>query len=254
MSMRPNERLLVGKDPNHAARLAADAVVATLSGCADHPSVALAGGSTPALLYATLAKPPYRECVPWDRVNWFWADERAVPPEHHDSNYRMAMEAMLRPVGVNARLIHRMVAEGGRDARPPESAADEYVQTIQRLLPANASGVPVFDLILLGIGPDGHTASLFPGTAALGETQQLVVANFVPAQNAWRMTMTYPLLMAAHEILFFITGPGKAEIMPRLLGDPPEELPAAALRNVSGRVTWVLDADAARLVAPSGAE
>jgi 6-phosphogluconolactonase len=244
MGLRPNERLWVGENAHAAAEKAAEVTVAALAGRSRPVSVALAGGSTPALLYATLARSPYRERLPVGDICWFWADERAVPPDHAESNYRMTAEHLLEPLGVPAEQIRRMPAE----QRDLDAAARQYEVTIREMLAQGSAGIPAFDLILLGVGPDGHTASLFPGSAALAETRRLVVANYAPSQKAWRMTMTYPLLMAAREILFFVTGGGKAEIMARMLSDQPGDLPAAALRSAPGRVTWVLDAEAARLV------
>jgi 6-phosphogluconolactonase len=241
--LRHNERLLVGKDPSSAARLAADTLVETLASQPHPISLALAGGSTPAMLYSTLTQPPYRDRLPWREIHWFWSDERAVPPDHPDSNYRMAVENLLGPLRVDTDHIHRMPA----DSDDFDTAAVEYEQTILRYVQPAPSGIPAFDLILLGVGPDGHTASLFPGTAALHEARRLVVPNYAPTQNAWRMTMTYPILKAAREIVLFVTGQGKAEIMASVLGDPPADLPAAALRDAPGRITWVLDADAAGL-------
>lgn len=238
------ERLLVGQDPAEAALLCADAFV---DGIRDRPagiSVALAGGSTPALLHGALAQPPYRERAPWREIHWFWGDERTVPPDHADSNYRMAMETLLGPLGVSADRIHRMPAE-----RPDrEQAAAEYEQEIRRHVPCGPGGIPELDVVFLGVGTDGHTASLFPGSAALDELTRLVAANYAPGPNAWRMTMTYPLLRAARHILLFVTGDPKAEIMGRILMERDRNLPATALRDAAGQVTWVLDAAAARLV------
>ncbi len=254
MPLRTNERLLIGQSPDETARLAADVVVEALSTSRQPQSIALAGGSTPKLLYSTLAKRPYSERIPWRQVRWFWADERAVPPDHPDSNYRMAVESLLAPLVVPADHIYRMATEGGQEARPPDSAAAAYEQAIRGIVPSGPAGIPVFDLILLGVGPDGHTASLFPGSAALSESRRLVVPNYAPSQNAWRMTMTYPLLKAARNILFFVTGSAKAEIMARILVDNDPTLPVSAVRDAPGRITWVLDAEAARLVAPSRPE
>ena len=242
--------MLIGANPPEAARLAADAIVETLAGRARPISVALAGGSTPARLYTTLAGPPYRDRLPWRDMEWFWADERAVPPDHRDSNYRMAAEKLLGPLRIDPDRVHRMPAE----RQDLDQAAGEYEHTIRQRLGNEAPDIPAFDLVLLGVGPDGHTASVFPGTPALYESQKLVVANYAPSQKAWRMTMTYPLLEAAREIQFFVLGADKAEIMARVLSDPPADLPAAALRRAMGRVTWVLDAEAARLVARPHAE
>jgi len=266
--LRSNENLLIGSGPGDAARLAADTVVEALGGDGHQRSVALAGGSTPRLLYATLVAPPYRDRVDWQSVEWFWGDERTVPPEHPDSNARMARDTLLRPIGAFHSLpssVHPMPA----DAEDLDAAAWQYERTIREIVPASEAEIPLLDLVLLGVGRDGHTASLFPGTAALNESKRLVVPNSVPEQRAWRMTMTYPLLMAARSILFFVAGQEKAEVMGRILstragvgsadptygaldvGSADPTYPAARLRDAPGRVIWVLDREAARFVVAS---
>src|SRR5262245_47883864 len=139
-------------------------------------SVALSGGTTPKIVYSLLASDPsLRAQAPWDRIHFFWGDERHVPPDHGDSNYRMAREAMLASVPVPNANIHRIKAEYA----DPQSAADEYEADLQAFFELGPNDLPRFDLVLLGMGPDGHTASLFPGTEALQERERLVVANWV---------------------------------------------------------------------------
>lgn len=242
----PHECLVIGRDLRAATQLAAEEVVRVLREPARHKNVALAGGSTPAALYKALSAAPYEEAVDWDPIHWFWGDERCVPPDHPDSNFRLARELLLWPLNIDAEQIHRMPA----DAAEREAAAAEYEALIRQQVPAGSDGVPAFDLVLLGVGPDGHTASLFPQTPALKEAARLVAPNFSPNQRSWRLTMTYPLLRAAREIIFFVTGPAKAEVMALLMAPEADvqQLPAANLRQIQGWVTWVLDADAARLV------
>lgn len=247
--LRSSERLLVGGDGAHAARLAADDLVEGLTGGGPF-AVALAGGSTPAMLYRTLAAAPYRDHLAAHDIEWFWGDERAVPPDHPDSNYRMAVETLLAPLEVPPERIHRMPA-GAPDL---DTAAADYEQALRRIVAAGPDEIPILDCILLGVGLDGHTASLFPGSAALSENQRLVVANYAPGLNSWRMTMTYPLLLSARRVIFLVTGADKAPIMGRLLAEPPADLPAARLRDARGRVDWVLDTAAARLVSRPPAE
>lgn len=253
MFLRSNERLLIGRDAADAARLACERISSAFDGTGDERFVALAGGSTPKLLYSLLSAPPWVASSPWQRIHWFWGDERQVAPDHPESNYRMAWEALLSPTQVSSDHIHRMPADAADIGR----AGLEYERLIQERVPPGPSGIPAFDLVLLGVGPDGHTASLFPDTPALDESQRLVVANFVPRLAAWRLTMTFPLLMAAREILFLVTGAAKAEIMARILASPPgpgadgKPCPAARFREANTSVSWVLDADAARLVAPT---
>lgn len=240
----PRERVLVGGGPDEADSLAAEVLTDALSAPAASKAVALAGGATPALLYRTLSRPPFRDRIQWREVHWFWGDERTVPPDHPDSNYRMTMEALLNPLDVPTEHIHRMPA----DNVDLEAAAREYEQTIRQYVSPGAGGIPAFDFVLLGVGADGHTASLFPGSAALNETERLVVPNYAPSQNAWRLTMTFPLLLAARHILFFVTGEAKAQAIGRILVGNEANLPATAFRNAPGQLTWVLDAGAARLL------
>lgn len=216
--------------------------------------VALSGGSTPRRLYQLLAGPPYRGQVEWARVQVFWGDERSVPPDDKDSNYRMAREALLGPLGLLPGHVHRMEAErADRD-----TAAREYQDEIARAFGVDAHGEPpAFDLVLLGMGPDGHTASLFPHTAALGETKRWVVVNPVPQHQTERMTLTYPVLNRAREVLFLVAGPDKAEPLAEVLqGTPdPQRLPSQRVRPADGQLVFFVDrAAAARLKPPLGNE
>jgi 6-phosphogluconolactonase len=206
--------------------------------------VALAGGSTPRRLYERLAAARGDAALPWAETHVWFGDERAVGPEHDESNHRMAREALLRHVPVPAAQVHRM--EGERD---PDEAARRYEEALRREIPAGADGVPQIDLVLLGVGDDGHTASLFPGTAALDETTRLVAAPWVEAVGAHRLTLTYPALNAARAVLYLVAGDDKAEAARAVLepraGEP--RLPAAGVRP-SGQLVWLLDrAAAARL-------
>lgn len=185
--------------------------------------VALAGGSTPKDLYAALVDRP----VPWGRTRFYWGDERCVPPEHADSNYRMAREALLSKVPVPPENIHRIQAE-----RP--DAAELYEAELEGR----------FDLVLLGMGPDGHTASLFPDTEALREAKRLVLANWVPKLGARRITLTYPALNAARNVLFLVSGPDKARAAGEVLREG-KVLPAGLVRPADGRLIWLLDRPAA---------
>ncbi|MGH7169454.1 MAG: 6-phosphogluconolactonase, partial [Gemmataceae bacterium] len=171
-------------------------------------TVALSGGSTPKRLYQLLAAEPFRSQVDWSRVEIFWGDERCVPPDHADSNYHMANEAMLAHLPIPAEHIHRIEAErSDRDA-----SARDYEAVLARVFGVAAGAEPpAFDLILLGMGPDGHTASLFPHTKALDETKRWVVANPVPQLNTDRLTLTRPILNRAREVLFLVAGADKAE-------------------------------------------
>jgi len=215
------------------ARAAADAFVACVAGVlADRATarVALAGGSTPKAMYRLLASPAYRERVEWKRVEIYFGDERCVPPEHAESNYRMAREALLDHVPLGADRVHRIAGE-----RPPEEAAAQYQQKLVRL-----GDPPRLDLVLLGMGPDGHTASLFPNDPALDETARWVVgvpkanvAPFVP-----RVTLTLPTLASCREMLFEVAGTDKRAILTRLFA--AENLPANRARSI-GETVWLVD-------------
>jgi 6-phosphogluconolactonase len=203
-------------------------------------TIALSGGSTPKLLYETLARPPLVERMPWNRLELFFGDERSVAPDHPDSNYRMASEALLSKVQVKA---HRMRAEIGDD-EAYESLLAERIETRQ-------GGFPVLDVVLLGIGKDGHTASLFPGTAALGERSRWVVMNEVPQMSTRRMTLTYPVINNARHIWILATGADKQEILKSVFGaadDPAakEKWPILGVRPTHGELVWWVDEAAAR--------
>ena len=192
-------------------------------------TVALSGGSTPKALYQILAE-EFREQVPWPNVHFFWSDERHVPPDHPDSNYRMAHEALLSRVPVPESNVHRVHSENPS----AQEAADEYEKVI----------VPRLDLILLGLGADGHTASIFPGSDVLHETKRLVAAPWVEKLNTYRITMTLPLLNNGASILFLVSGPEKAQIVKEVL-EGPKKYPAQFVQPTDGELIWMLDRDAA---------
>ena len=204
----------------------------------DRFTIALAGGETPRRLYQLLASPPYERRIAWDGWHVFWGDERCVPPDHQDSNYRMASEALLDRVPIRPDHIHRMRGEA-----TPQAAAEDYEEELRQVfLPRS----PVLDLILLGIGEDGHTASLLPETDALQEERRLVVANWVPRLKAYRITFTLPLINVARVVAFIVTGESKADALRNVLQPPPGiPLPAALVRPVSGKIHWFLTRAAA---------
>ena len=204
-----------------------------------HFAIALSGGSTPRLLYQILASHAYRECIMWNNWHVFWGDERCVPPDHVDSNYRTAREALLDQVPIPSARIHRM-----RGEIAPQKAAEEYEAVVRE---ASQTPTPSFDLILLGMGEDGHTASLFPGTQALQEVRRLVVANWAPRLQAYRITFTLPLINAARAVVFLVADESKAEVLRRVLEPKPDEpaLPTALVRPTSGALHWFLTRAAA---------
>ena len=195
-------------------------------------TVALSGGSTPKLLYHLLADPnePFHAQVPWSKIHFFWTDERHVPPDHPDSNYRMAHEAMLAHVPVTTDNVHRIMSENPNAAE----AAEQYEQVVPARL----------DLLLLGLGTDGHTASIFPGSEAVHERERLVAAPWVEKLNCYRITMTLPLINNAASVAFLVSGAEKAEIVREVLRGP-KRYPAQEVRPVAGELRWVLDREAA---------
>jgi 6-phosphogluconolactonase len=199
-------------------------------------SLFLSGGHTPKSLYELLAAEPYRSQLNWSKVEIFFGDERCVPPDHPDSNYLMANNAMLSKLPIPEPNIHRM-----RGELNPEAAAIEYGQLLQSKFHDGGA-----DMVLLGMGPDGHTASLFPGTPALKETEHRCVAVFVPRLNSWRVTVTYPFLNKAKSVLVLVSGADKAEILKEVLEGPrdPGRLPIQGI-TPAGQMTWLLDTAAA---------
>lgn len=213
-------------------------------------AVALSGGETPKALYALLTDEPYRGRVPWERLQVFWGDERCVPPDDPRSNYRVAHEMLLSKVPVPVDRVHRMPA----DTADHKTAAAAYAETLRAVLPRTADGWPRLDLVLLGLGDNAHTASLFPRGEALRERERAVVAEFVEDAGMWRMTLTVPVLTHAAEIVFLVAGAGKAEAVRAVIEGPadPVDVPAALIRPVDGRLTWLLDAAAASRLTRAG--
>ena len=205
-------------------------------------TIALSGGSTPKSLFNLLATNA-RTTLPWDHMYFFWGDERHVPPTDPDSNYKMADEAMLSKVPVPAGNIFRFNAEN------PDAAAvaDEYEKTLRKFFKAEAPEVPRFDLILLGMGPDGHTASLFPGTAALQEKSRLAVANWVEKLKTHRLSLTLPVLNAARYVAFLVSGTDKAAMVRTVLEEdvPGDQYPSKLVKPTDGKLIWIVDRAAA---------
>ena len=206
--------------------------------------VALSGGSTPRQAYELLASGEFSTRIDWDRVDIFWGDERYVSAEDRDSNYRMTAEALLQHVPLPPHNIHRVRTE----VSPPQDVASAYEEDIRRSF-ANPSSVPQFDLIYLGLGDNGHTASLFPHSPALQEASRLVLAEFVSAVNAWRISMSAPLLNRGRTVAFLVTGQQKARVLREVLLGPrdPERLPAQLI-NPEGKLLWLVDKSAAALL------
>jgi 6-phosphogluconolactonase len=208
-------------------------------------NVALSGGATPRDMYRLLATQEFRTQIDWPRVHVFWGDERAVPPDHPDSNYGMARRELLLRVAIPAENIHRMEAE----ASPIGRAAHNYETLLRQLLPVDDRGFPVFHLVLLGLGADGHTASLFPGARLLRETTRWVSTPAADRTGTRRMTLTLPVIEAAQRILFLVTGSQKAAMLRVVLcGGAERELPAQMAQPRHGERIFLVDAAAARLL------
>jgi len=207
-------------------------------------SVALSGGSTPKRLFELLAAEPFRSRMPWARLRVFWGDERTVPPEHPDSNFGAADRLLLSRVPIPFENVHRIPAELPLPAR----AASDYEVTLRRAFRLVEDDLPRFDLVFLGLGADGHTASLFPGTAALNETRRLVVANWIQKLDAYRITLTCPVFNRAACILFLVSGAEKSELLADILAerDRAPRYPAQLIRPLDGELHWYIDRSAGR--------
>ena len=205
-------------------------------------SIALSGGSTPKSLYELLATPAYAGRINWQQVHVFWGDERCVPPDHIDSCYRMAREALLDHVPIPPDNIKRILGE-----RLPNEAADQYESVLQAFF---GQQIPCFDFILLGMGEDGHTASLFPGTKALDEDKHWVIENYVEVKQMWRVTLTKTAINAAANIMFLVSGSAKAERLRQVLQGTydPQNLPSQLIQPENGKLMWFVDHDAAHLL------
>lgn len=236
--------IIVCRDAAELNRRAAEQFVALASeaqGRRGRFAVALSGGSTPQALYALLASSEYRGRIDWPRVHLFWGDERCVPPDHPESNFRMVRESLLSKVEIPPENIHPMAG-----AMEPKAAAAEYEDALRRFF--NSTGLPRFDLILLGLGEDGHTASLFPGSAAPEEEHLWVATAYVGRLNAYRLTLTLPVINAAAQVTFLVSGESKRAIVRQLLGGNKDSsnFPAAKVSPAGGKLTWLIAADAAR--------
>ncbi len=248
-------RILIADDRGELAASAAEQVAraaARAVAARGRFTVALAGGSTPRDLYYRLAVEPFVSTIPWNHVHLFWGDERNVPPDDADSNFRMVREALLdapsRPP-IPADNIHRIAAELPDAA----TAAARYEADLRAFFAVAAPAVPRFDLVLLGLGTDGHTASLFPGTGAVSVADRLCFALWVERLSTHRITLSLPVFLAARSVAFLVAGADKAEKVQAVLGEdaptlPADELPAAAVRPTNGELTWWLDREAARLL------
>ncbi len=240
-----NPDLIICRDAGELTEKAAERFIALVneaSASSGRFTVALSGGSTPKALYSLLAASGFADRIPWPKVHLFWGDERCVPPDHPDSNYRMVRESLLSKISIPPENVHRMAGE-----KEPKLAAAEYENELKTFFQLSQGTPPRFDLILLGLGEDGHTASLFPESDALNETQRLVATTYLPKLNAHRLTLTLPVLNESAEIYFLVAGKNKAAIVKELLGTDPTiaKFPAQRIQPADGALTWFITRDAA---------
>jgi len=207
-------------------------------------TAALSGGSTPKRLYEILGSPIFAGRLRWQSIHLFQVDERCVPPDHPESNYRMIRETLLETSPLPAANFHRLAGE----MPDREEACRQCADVMARVLAPPAGAWPRLELTFLGLGPDGHTASLFPGSAALDEQTAWVCPNYVEKFKMHRLTMTFPLLNAAANVIFLVPGADKAEVLRQVLEGPPGQLPAQRIQPVKGRLSWFLDEAAGHLL------
>jgi len=237
----PNTIDLVRETATKIAAVARAGIHATGSA-----SLVLSGGNTPRAVYELLASDEWRGRVDWPKLHLFWGDERAVPPNAPDSNYRMANESMIRKIPIPAGNVHRIPSE-----RPPQEAALLYQAEIRKAFQLRDRQLPRFTLVLLGLGEDGHIASLFPNSAALQDRARLVTENYVESIHASRITLTMPVINNALSIVVIVSGKPKAGILRAVVDTDVPEYPANMVRPIAGTVTWMVDADAASLISNS---
>jgi 6-phosphogluconolactonase len=242
---QPMNNIVVMSDPEALAHEAAKRfaeLVQEAAGARGRFSVALSGGSTPGRLYELLAGDPYRARIPWHQVHLFWGDERCVPPGDPGSNYRLANETLISQVPIPAENVHRM-----RGELEPGAAARVYERVLEDFFCGPRAR---FDLVLLGLGEDGHTASLFPDSPVMAEAQRLVAPATALYQDrpAQRMTLTLPAINTSRQVLFLVSGSAKAQVVQAVVEGPEGHLPAQRIQPTAGQLTWLLDAAAAGLL------
>jgi 6-phosphogluconolactonase len=246
MDAAPELRIV--DDPSALAQVAAQEVLEVARAAVaarGRFTVALAGGSTPRATYHRLAQPPLAAQMPWDRTLVFFGDERGVPPDHPESNYGMAHAALLSRVPIPPERVFRIPGEGA----DPETVAADYARTLAEVLGVRRGEIPRLDLVLLGLGVDGHTASLFPGSPVLKETFRTVAAVHAAAASLpQRFTLTYPILNTAACVIYLVAGAEKAKVVKAALGDRAGGLPAAMVHPGDGRLLWIVDRAAAALL------
>jgi 6-phosphogluconolactonase len=243
--VEPDSAALARRTAQHFVEVAERAVASR-----GRARIAISGGSTPKVAFQLLADPslPWLKRMPWDKLDLYWVDERTVPPDHPDSNYRMTKEAMLDHVPLKPEQVHRMEGE-----LEPEVAAAKYEALLRNTFRLEGAETPRFDLVGLGMGDDGHTASIFPHTEAIHEMGRLVTANQVPQKDTWRITLTWPVINQGSSVFFLIGGKNKAELVKEVFtgSRDPERLPSQLIWPAGGILTLILDKDAAAMLPPT---
>ena len=239
-----NQRIVIASDVNNLSQAAATQLIkCAREAIRQHGAfyLALSGGSTPVHLHETLALPAYQQQIEWDKVHIYFGDERNVPSDHPDSNYRMAQETLLTKVPIPSSQVHAMPT----GCEEMQDCARRYAELLARL--PQRHGKPCFDLILLGMGNDGHTASLFPQTTILAECDRSVAAVYVAKLSSWRVSLTYPVINLANAVMILVSGPAKAEMLYEVFNEPKHDYPIQRIHNE--HLEWYVDtAAAARLI------
>ncbi len=244
--MPSKSEIIIRDDLTHLARTGAGVFMATAKDCVDQKhffSVAISGGSTPRDMYKLLADEPYRSDIPWEKTHIFWVDERCVPVDDPASNFGLAKRDFLDRIPIPPEQIHPM--PGGF---APEEGARKYQERMETVFQIGEKDFPVFDLIFLGMGKDGHTASLFPGRSSVLASERWVVALKGGSPDVYRLTLTYDVLNRAKRICFLVSGKEKALIVRTVLENKDARLPAQKIQPVQGKLTWLLDKDATSLL------
>lgn len=248
MTGTPDERVRVFQDLDALSRAAAELFTTRAKRCVASQgrfAVALSGGTTPRGLYALLGSTPFRETIAWEHAHVFWADERCVPRDHPESNFKLAVDEFLSKIIIPKENLHRIKGEEG-----PRRAAQDYEEELRSFF---GPVFPVFDLIILGAGEDGHTASLFPGSTSLHERARLALPVHLEPPKLGRVTLTLPVLDHAAEVLFLASGRAKAGVVHAILEKGnPMHYPAGLVRPVRGSITWFVDRQAAGLLTEHG--
>jgi 6-phosphogluconolactonase len=241
-----NSKVIITNNLSQFARKGADIFTTTAKDCVAKNGrfvVAISGGSTPRSIHRLFVDEPYCSEIPWGKTHIFWVDDRCVPENNQASNYGGAKKDFLDRVSIPTEQIHHMPGEA-----PPEDGALRYQEELTKFFQPEGEGFPVFDLIFLGIGEDGHTASLFPGQRALEERERFVVAVKGGDPNVSRLTMTYPVLNRGTLIVFIVSGKKKASILKAVLEEDQARFPAQKIQPLNGTLVWLLDQEAASLL------